>query len=271
MARANSDNMDSITANIDADTQAEPRKMSRWQAFAIHLAISSLIFLALAYLVLYHWYPDFFFDTDGGWEGMRIIVAVDLILGPCLTLIVFKAGKPGMRNDLIMIGLFQAICLAAGVYVVHSERPIALVYVDGQFNSMTTSSYRDADVPLPDLSGFTGASPKRLQVYIPQTAEGEGDLRRKMMEEEQFMNLATEHYRDFDPNQTSFTEAGYDQKDILDRDQETNDIPRFLEEHGGVLEDYRFYPLNTRYTYLFLGFHKDTNELAGLLSTPGPL
>ena len=104
--------MDSVT------TEPTTGNMSRWQAFAIHLGISSLIFIGLAYLVFYHWYPDFFFDTDGGWEGMRIIVAVDLILGPCLTLIVFKAGKPGMKTDLIMIGVFQAVCLAAGVYVV---------------------------------------------------------------------------------------------------------------------------------------------------------
>lgn len=263
--------MDSITANTDANTETQPRKMSRWQAFGIHLAISSLIFLGLAYLVLNHWYPDFFFDTDGGWEGMRILVAVDLILGPCLTLIVFKSGKPGMRNDLIMIGVFQAVCLAAGVYVVQGERPIALVYVDGQFNSMTTSSYNDAKVAIPNLSSFSGASPKRIQVYIPEASEEERNLRREMMEGEHFMNLATEHYRDFDPNQTSFIEAAFDQAEIVDRDQETNDIPRFLEEHGGVLDDYRFYPLNTRYTYLFLGFYKDSNELAGLLRTPGPL
>lgn len=261
--------MDSITA--DTETELESRKMSRWQAFGIHLAISSLIFFGLAYLVLNHWYPDFFFDTDGGWEGMRIIVAVDLILGPCLTLIVFKAGKPGMRNDLIMIGVFQAVCLAAGVYVVHNERPIALVYVDGQFNSMTTSSYTDANVAIPDLTGFSGASPKVLQVFIPQKADEEVDLRRQMMEREHFMNLATEHYQDFDANQPSFIEAAFDQDNILDRDQEANDIPRFLEEHGGTLDDYRFYPLNTRYTYLFLGFRKDNNKLAGLLKTPGPL
>jgi len=257
--------MDSISSN------SQPSKMSRWQAFGIHLAISTLIFIGLAYLVLYHWYPDFFFDTDGGWEGMRIIVAVDLILGPCLTLIVFKAGKPGMRTDLIMIGVFQAVCLAAGVYVVHSERPIALVYVDGQFNSMTTNSYLNAKIEVPDFSTIAGPSPKRIQVNIPSTQDSEADLRRKMIKANRYMNLATQHYQDFDSSDEGFIAASYDLDDIMDRDQETNDIPRFLAAHGGELADYRFYPLNTRYTYLFLGFRRDTNALAGLLSTPGPL
>lgn len=257
--------MDSITAEPTSSG------MSRWQAFGIHLGISTLIFLVLAYLVLYHWYPDFFFDTDGGWEGMRIIVAVDLILGPCLTLIVFKAGKPGMKTDLIMIGVFQAVCLAAGVFVVHGERPIALVYVDGQFNSMTTSSFLNANIDVPELAAIVGPYPKKIQVSIPAEQGDEANLRREMMKAKRFMNLATEHYQNFDHSEPSFIDAAYDLEEIQDRDQETNDIPAFLERHGGNIDDYRFYPLNTRYTYLFLGFHKQSNELAGLLKTPGPL
>lgn len=264
--------MDSINTKDDATLASVTKsRMTRWQAFAIHFAISTLIFLVLAYLVLYQWYPGFFFDTDGGWEGMRIIVAVDLILGPCLTLIIFKAGKPGLKADLTMIGMFQALCLAAGVYVVHSERPVALVYVDAQFNSMTSSSYLDANVALPNFSNISGASPKRIQVNVPTTANDASNLRREMMEKQHFMNLATDHYRDFDPTNAEFIKAAHDQEDLVDRDQETNDIPRFLEAHGGELSDYRFYPLNTRYTYLFLGYRKDNNQFAGLLKTPGPL
>ena len=69
--------------------------MSRFKAFGIHLGISFVIFVFLAYLVVMEWYPGLLFDTDGGWRGMRIIIAVDLVLGPLLTLVVYRAGKPG--------------------------------------------------------------------------------------------------------------------------------------------------------------------------------
>src|SRR5262245_9454808 len=107
--------------------------MSRYRAAAIHLGLSVLLFIAVGYAVLFIWYPDFFFETDCGWQGMRIIAAVDLVVGPLLTLIVFKAGKPGLRFDLTAIGVLQAICLAAGVWIVHGGRPLAIVYVDGSF------------------------------------------------------------------------------------------------------------------------------------------
>ena len=99
--------------------------MSRFSAFSIHLGISFLIFLLLAYLVVFQWYPGIFFDNDGGWRGMRIIVAVDLVLGPLLTLVVFKAGKPGLRTDLTLIGLFRlyACVPAPGSFMVRDHWP----------------------------------------------------------------------------------------------------------------------------------------------------
>jgi len=221
--------------------------------------------------VLYQWYPDFFFDTDGGWEGMRIIVAVDLILGPLLTLIVFKSGKPGMRTDLIMIGVFQAVCLSGGVYVVHGERPIALVYVDGQFNSMTNTSYHDAQVTPPQLDTIAGDYPKRIQVSLPEDISEESGVRRDMLRSKRQMNLLTDYYAPFDATDPTFINAAYPLKDLLDRDQEVQQLPKFIAAHGGTAEDYNFYPLNTRYSYFFLGFRKADSTLVGLLKTPGPL
>ena len=45
--------------------------MTRLQVFLIRLGISLSIFGVLAYLVAKMWYPDFFFQTDGGWQDVR--------------------------------------------------------------------------------------------------------------------------------------------------------------------------------------------------------
>jgi hypothetical protein len=44
-------------------------------------------------MITYLWYPEFLFKTDGGWNGIRLIAGIDFIIGPTLTLIVYKAGK----------------------------------------------------------------------------------------------------------------------------------------------------------------------------------
>ncbi len=56
-----------------------------------------------------------------------LLIGVDLIAGPLLTLVVFKSGKKGLSFDLSCIAIFQAACMAAGMRVVYSERPIVLV------------------------------------------------------------------------------------------------------------------------------------------------
>lgn len=245
--------------------------MKRITAFGTHLAISAVIFAGLAYLVLFVWYPDLFFATDGGWQGMRIIIFVDLVLGPLLTLIVFKAGKPGLKFDLTCIGIFQLVCLAAGTWLVFSERPIAIVYADGQFTSVNADTYIDAGMDVPDLSRFPGPSPKWLMVEIPEDINEQADLRRQMFAQQKILALATDRYKAFDQKASDFVSQPYDVEKLIDRDQVSQQIPMWLARYGGTLADYRFYPFGSRYNYVFLGYRANGSQLLGVLETPAPV
>ena len=86
---------------------------------------------------------------------MRIIIGIDLILGPLLTLIVFKAEKPGLKFDLTAIGTLQAACLAAGLYIVYSERPLFFIYYDRYFYSSSADTITRYNPSIPDPYGFT--------------------------------------------------------------------------------------------------------------------
>ena len=63
------------------------------RAFSIHFLISLAIFAVLLFLILFHWYPMPWFPIDGGWQGVRIMIGVDLVLGPVLTFMVFNPAK----------------------------------------------------------------------------------------------------------------------------------------------------------------------------------
>tara|TARA_E500000331_G_scaffold143902_1_gene140206 strand:- start:319 stop:756 length:438 start_codon:yes stop_codon:yes gene_type:complete len=141
--------------------------MSRFTAAFFHFLISFAVFLVLVYLIVFIWFPGFFFTIDGGWEGMRIIIGVDLVLGPILTLVVFKQGKPGLNFDLAAIGLFQSICLAVGVYIVYSERPQFFVYYEQHFYSNSADTYTKFGLPVPDYRTFSDTSPAHVYVKLP--------------------------------------------------------------------------------------------------------
>lgn len=155
---------------------------SRWYAFAIHLLISLAIFILLAALIIYVWYPGFLFYTDGGWQGLRLLAGVDFIIGPILTLVVYKAGKPGLARDLFVIGLIQAACLFAGLWLVHQERTLAVVYADGSLHTMAPSSFKANydDISEVELLN-TGWAPHWIYVDLPMDKDGRSEFRRRAL------------------------------------------------------------------------------------------
>src|SRR5207237_5351990 len=90
------------------------RIRTRWQASATHLLISVLIGLAMLLLMLELWYPSPLFEAAGGNGLFLIVVGVDIVIGPLITLVIFKRGKPGLKLDLALIAVLQLAALTYG-------------------------------------------------------------------------------------------------------------------------------------------------------------
>lgn len=106
---------------------------NRYQAFAIHMAISLVIFFILLVCITQFWYPGILFDTGNGWKAISLIVGIDLILGPLFTLIIFNHKKKSLKFDLWVIALLQAGALIYGTWTIHSSRPLAIAYINTSF------------------------------------------------------------------------------------------------------------------------------------------
>jgi hypothetical protein len=243
--------------------------MSRYQAFLIHLGISLTIFGVLAYLVVKIWYPGFFFYTDGGWQGLRLLLGVDLVLGPLLTLIVFRAGKPGLRFDLSMIGITQATCLLIGAWIVHGQRPIAIAYVDGAFYSVCAESFVEVNEPVPDLSALPGPNPKWVTVAMSKNLDEQGATRLEMLRSGRMLSTLADHYAPFDPADVNAKEAK-PIKEIVDRDRDMHALDKWIDQHGGAVTDYEFHTFGGRYALAYLGFDARSKRFVGYLPTPAP-
>ena len=111
----------------------ELTEYNRYQAFAVHMAISLVIFFILLVCITQYWYPGILFDTGNGWKAIGIIVGIDLILGPLLTLIVFNHNKTSLKFDLTTIALVQTVALIYGTWTIHQTRPVALAFVNNNF------------------------------------------------------------------------------------------------------------------------------------------
>ena len=120
--------------------------VTRQQAFLAHLAISVLVFAVVAYFIVFWWYSSYYFRIDGGFRGIATIFFVNIALGPVLTLLVFKPGKPGLKFDMTFIIALQLLALGFGTWWVYSERPALTVFYDGEFICMKHSEVSEVDI-----------------------------------------------------------------------------------------------------------------------------
>jgi hypothetical protein len=107
----------------------------RLLAAGIHLGLSVLVAGLAAGLVFGVWYPYPYREISGGRELFLIVVAVDVVMGPLLTLTVFNMKKPikELRRDLAVIAVLQLAALGYGMWTVAVARPVHLVFEVDRF------------------------------------------------------------------------------------------------------------------------------------------
>lgn len=101
-----------------------------------HLIFSLLLSFFSAILVFGIWYPGHFSKISGGLQMFAALVAIDLVIGPLLTLIVFSKKKSNKEIlfDIVVIIFLQLAALFYGVWSLASARPAYLVYEYGQYS-----------------------------------------------------------------------------------------------------------------------------------------
>ena len=117
-------------------------------AAALHLLASLSIASLAAVLVFFVWYPYPYREVAGGRELFLLIVAVDLVVGPLLTFVVFNRSKPRQElwRDLCIIGVLQLAALCYGVWTVFTVRPIYLVHEVDRFRVVTAADIDPAEL-----------------------------------------------------------------------------------------------------------------------------
>ena len=245
--------------------------MTKVKAFATHLGISFVIFLVILSFIIFVWYPPPFFSSDGGWQGIRIIAGVDLVLGPVLTLIVFKPGKPGLKFDLTVIGIIQTCALAWGIWTVHHERPIATVFVDNYFAPVTLYEIQGKGMSATKLQAFGNKPPYWIYSNISENPDALQKARLEALRMGRPLFLFTEYYSPLDEKamQVIRTHSLDMQKWVQDKPAAQRRYQDFLKRHHGG-KNLAFIPWHARQRYEIIALDIATRKYVGTLDIAPP-
>jgi hypothetical protein len=258
--------MQTNTATVPATPLSGRQPLTRWMAFTIHFGISLVIFLVLLALMIGVWYPDFFFTTDGGWEGLQILIGVDLVLGPALTAIVYRPYKRGLLLDLTLIGLAQLICLLIGTYIIYTQRPLAVVYVDDHFISVSQGSFDFAGTDSASLKTLPGKYPKQIYINLPKDKTERKALRKAQTHQGPLHARPTLFFPYAEHGQEAVSEGGIN-IDIYRKGipEKAADFDAWLQQKNYQDDQIVLAPYTARYQDSYLVLDRQSGKILGLL------
>jgi len=107
---------------------------NRIPAFLIHLLLSGVVAIIAVIIVFFVWYPSPLHDAVGVTKIFLILLSVNLVIGPMLTLLVYKPDKPSLKFDLTVIAVLQIAALSYGMTTVFQGRPAFIVFNTDRFD-----------------------------------------------------------------------------------------------------------------------------------------
>lgn len=120
----------------------------RFVAAGIHLSISMVVAIAAAVFLFGVLYPSPFYEISGGLSLFKVLVGVDVVVGPLLTGLIFNCRKPAaeLQRDLVIIVMLQLTALAYGLWSMYMARPVYLVHEVDRFVVVSAADIDPVDL-----------------------------------------------------------------------------------------------------------------------------
>jgi hypothetical protein len=230
--------------------------ITKLKATAVHLAMSIAVFIYLAYQIYFNWYPEPYFSVDGGWEGIRLVGAVDLVLGPLITFLIFDLSKSrrAILFDLIFIAVIQVTALSYGIYSTFTQRPVAVVVIDQFVYSSTMEQYAGTLESTSDLQRFSDEKPPIIYSEFPLDRVGIDEVQRIKIEDK-VLEIAQIHL--YQPRMellAALHKRQFAARELLDRDGLQQTFSDWLQKNDKEEDEVLILRFSGRYDNAWLVF-----------------
>jgi hypothetical protein len=223
--------------------------MSRWKAAGLHLLVSVVVGILTFSLIYFIWYPPPYFEVAGGSKLMLVIMGVDIVIGPVLTLAVFKAGKKGLRFDLAVIAILQICAFCYGIRAIALARPIFVVAEVDRYVLVTANQLDDEDLAAatrPEFRSRSWTGPRLVGAVPPQHGKETLDMVMSALEGKD-IDRFPKYYVPYEEVAPELLKRSLSLDDVMKISALDKQIAeRFLQREGGNIADYRCLPLQGR-------------------------
>ena len=239
---------------------------ARLRAAGIHVGLSLSAVGLLTLMMWRWWYPSPYFIADGGWRVLQIIVLVDVILGPLLTLIVFDRAKPGLKRDLVIIAVIQITALLYGAGTMYQYRPVFLAAAEQNLFTVNWPDLQRANADLMRVRALSDGKiyPVMVDIKLPEsTAEREAVWLKSARDGVPPVHQAARYAAMTPARLDALLRSGVDIDALAKSDAAVAvELARVQGAHPDIRRArMAFVPLNCRFELIMLVFDRETRQV----------
>lgn len=242
---------------------SKPLLITKLKATGTHMCLSLIVFVYLVYQIYFNWYPQPYFSVDGGWQGIRLIAAVDLVLGPFITFLIFDLSKSrrAIVFDLMIIAIVQVGALTYGVYLTYTQRPVAIVVIDDFVIPATMEHYAGKLESLDQLEKYSDEKPPIIFAGLPLDKEVLAEVNRIKLEDRVLEHAQLQLYKSRSELATALKSKQVAYMSRMDSRKERSRFDAWLEQQGQSVDEVLVALFDGRYGRVWLVFDLDGKYL----------
>lgn len=216
-------------------------------AFLLHLLVTTVLAGAAAWVIFWVWYPGALAHLIGGADLFKLIIVVELCLGPLMSLVIFNPKKPKSEliRDYVLVGIIQFLALSYGVYSTYISRPIFNVFVVDRIELVSSVELMDSDFLMAIDEQFNfrpSRGIKTVCVTLPTDEHERSDLLLSALDGKD-IELMPKYYRSCGESELmSAAHSAAALIDILEINNQKSDAESLRE-----LGDFKWLPVKSRF------------------------
>jgi hypothetical protein len=223
-------------------------------AASIHFLISLAVGALAAAIIFFVWFPGAFAQMSGGTRLFFIVAAVDISLGPLISLVIYSSSKPRrlLIIDYSIVGAIQLAALLYGVFAVAVSRPVFVAFVVDRLEIVAALEVADEDLAAgsePQFRRKSWTGPRLVAVEMPTDAKERNDALIAALGGKD-VQMMPKYYRPYDSARDKIVERSKPVARLLDRNQDhRHEIERAIADSGIPSSDLRWLEVHDRFGF----------------------
>ncbi len=237
----------------------------RIKASLIHLAISVFIISIVLSVFLLVWYPAPYAEISGLNSILKILVGIDVVLGPLITLIIFNKNKPSLKFDLAVVASLQIAALCYGVFTVYQGHPAYIVYAVDRFELVSAQDAHPEQSKYDEFKISKLGFPKLAYAKMPTDTKQRNDIIFSALQGVDLEKMS-QFYEPFLDHKVDIVQNGIDPNKLFASKSNNHLLQLFLEKHNENRKSLSFHPIVGKEKDAVIVISKKTGEIIGTIS-----